>query len=76
MAILLGAWAALRAVAEGFSALHAAAGVGYGAACLTAAALLNIAGSGPAFITCTLITLAIGGLSLLGERTHSRHTTQ
>lgn len=65
-----------RAWATGFSVLYAAAGLGYGAAGLTAAALLDLAGSGPAFVACTLITVAIGGLSLLGERVHPRHTTR
>jgi MFS family permease len=65
-----------HAWATGFSVLYAAAGAGYGAAGLTAAALLDIAGSGPAFVACTLITLVIGSLSLLGERVHPRHTTQ
>ncbi|MGJ5748709.1 hypothetical protein FB563_6259 [Streptomyces puniciscabiei] len=64
-----------HAWATGFSVLYAAAGVGYGAAGLTAAALLDTAGPAPAFIACTLITLGIGSLSLLGERLHPRPTT-
>ncbi|WP_406384222.1 MFS transporter [Streptomyces sp. NBC_01618] len=65
-----------HAWATGFSVLYAAAGVGYGAAGLMAAAMLDIAGSGTAFVVCTLTTIVIGALSLLGERTHPRHTPQ
>ncbi|GAA3381342.1 hypothetical protein GCM10020367_72210 [Streptomyces sannanensis] len=41
-----------------------------------AAALLDIAGSGTAFVVSALTTIVIGALSLLGDRTHPRHTPQ
>lgn len=63
-----------HAWATGFSVLYAAAGVGYGAVSLMAAALLDIAGSATAFVACALTTIVIGALSLLGERAHT-HTT-
>ncbi|GGX44653.1 MFS transporter [Streptomyces chryseus] len=56
-----------RVWATGFSLLYAAAGVGYGAAGLLAAAALKYTNSSVAFVMCTTLTAALGITALTAE---------
>jgi predicted MFS family arabinose efflux permease len=58
---------------EGFSALYAANGIGYGIAGLASAALLHDAGPRAALITAGLVTVAIAACAAVAAAVRSRH---